>query len=159
MTAANCADVFTKALGPQVFPTHAIRLASDTTAALAPSLAMPPARVMMIRGVERSAPALWRRPQRLVGARFVASVGVQCDLLADVLPDVASVGVQCSSSAGYLSLAADAVNAAVEYQAEIHQTAIVCEAQNRRVTEAGYALHARLTEILDDCSKPSARGV
>ena len=53
-TSENCADVLTKALGPNVFQVHADKLASDTTKAIpAPTNA----RVMMIRGVERSVPA------------------------------------------------------------------------------------------------------
>ena len=161
-TTANRADVFTKALGPQVFPTHALHLASDTTAAQALSLKItaPPAHVMMIRGVERSAPSAphrWMRPQRIVGARLVASVGVQ----TDDLPSVASVGAQSDSSGptarnAYFRQATDALYAALEYQEEVLETVVAAQAQNKRVRDASRALHARLQGILDEVAERRA---
>ena len=158
-TTANCADVFTKALGPQVFPTHARRLASDTTAALVPPLVVLPAHVMMIRGVERSAPSApqhWMRPQRTVGARLVASVGVQ----TDDLPTVACVGTQSSSSGAqhntYFRQATDALYASLEYHEEVKDTLFVVQAQSQRVRDASRALHARLQGILDEVAERRA---
>jgi hypothetical protein len=156
-TSENCADVLTKALGPNVFQVHADKLASDTTKAIpAPT----GARVMMIRGVERSAPSApqhWRRPQRTVGARLVASVGVQ----TDDLPSVASVGAQCSSSGdtahnAYFRQATAALYAALEYQEEILETVVIVQAQSQRARDVSRTLHARLQGILEEVAERRA---
>jgi hypothetical protein len=144
-TTENCADILTKALGPNVFPTHAVRLVGDTVAV------QKPARVMMIRGVEKpvSADAQWRRPQRVVGARDVASKGTQCDLLADALPEVAHMFGRSYTNA-YLVQTTEALDAARVYFAEVQETTVIMQAQNLRVKDAGRALHARLQNVLED---------
>ena len=133
-TTANCADVFTKALGPQVFPTHARRLASDTTAALVPPLVVLPAHVMMIRGVE--VPARARKWPRWDVT--MADVGVQCDLPLDPAP------------VEYFTQVTRAVSAAVEFSEEIHEVSEALATQHQLITAAEAALHASVLDIVQE---------